>query len=43
MGAGVLRQALHSCELSFFHPVEEREMTFRCELPKDMRRVLGES
>ncbi|TYS65730.1 RluA family pseudouridine synthase [Sutcliffiella horikoshii] len=43
MEDGMLRQALHSCELSFFHPVEEREMTFRCELPEDMKRVLGES
>jgi 23S rRNA pseudouridine1911/1915/1917 synthase len=41
--AGMSRQALHSCELSFFHPVEEREMTFQCELPKDIKRVLGES
>ncbi len=39
--AGMVRQALHSCELSFFHPVEERDMTFRCELPEDMRKVLG--
>ncbi|NMH71886.1 RluA family pseudouridine synthase [Bacillus sp. RO2] len=41
--AGMSRQALHSCELSFFHPVEEREMTFQCELPDDIKRVLGES
>ncbi|NLP50740.1 RluA family pseudouridine synthase [Bacillus sp. RO1] len=41
--AGMSRQALHSCELSFFHPVEERKMTFRCELPEDMKRVLGGS
>ncbi|MEA3322147.1 MAG: RluA family pseudouridine synthase [Bacillota bacterium] len=41
--AGMSRQALHSCELSFFHPVEEREMTFQCELPEDIKRVLGES
>ncbi|KPB03544.1 RluA family pseudouridine synthase [Bacillus sp. CHD6a] len=41
--AGMSRQALHSCELSFFHPVEERMMTFQCELPDDMKRVLGES
>lgn len=40
---GMARQALHSCELSFFHPVEEREMTFRSELPADMRKVLGGS
>lgn len=41
--AGMVRQALHSCELSFFHPVKERDMTFRCELPEDMKRVLGDS
>ncbi|ART75829.1 RNA pseudouridine synthase [Sutcliffiella horikoshii] len=40
---GMSRQALHSCELRFFHPVEERDMTFRCELPEDMKRVLEES
>ncbi|TYS61106.1 RluA family pseudouridine synthase [Sutcliffiella horikoshii] len=40
---GMSRQALHSCELCFFHPVEERDMTFRCELPEDMKRVLEES
>lgn len=40
---GMSRQALHSCELSFFHPVKEREMTFSCALPEDMKRVLGES
>ncbi|UAL48663.1 RluA family pseudouridine synthase [Sutcliffiella horikoshii] len=40
---GLSRQALHSCELSFFHPVEEREMTFRCTLPEDMSKVLGKS
>ncbi|WP_404449329.1 RluA family pseudouridine synthase [Sutcliffiella horikoshii] len=43
VGDGMVRQALHSCELSFFHPVEEQEMLFSCRLPVDMRRVLGES
>ena len=41
--SGMARQALHSCELKFFHPVEKQEMAFRSNLPKDIRRVLGES
>lgn len=41
VSSGMVRQALNSCELSFFHPVEEREMSFSCRLPDDMRRVLG--
>ncbi|KMJ58165.1 pseudouridine synthase [Bacillus sp. LL01] len=41
--AGMVRQALHSCQLSFFHPVNKRDMMFRCELPEDMRSVLGGS
>jgi 23S rRNA pseudouridine1911/1915/1917 synthase len=40
---GMLRQALHSCELSFFHPVKEREVIFQCGLPLDMKKVLGKS
>jgi 23S rRNA pseudouridine1911/1915/1917 synthase len=40
---GMARQALHSCELSFFHPVKEREMKFKCGLPLDMSKILRES
>ena len=40
---GMTRQALHSCELSFFHPVKNTEMKFRCELPEDMSKALEKS
>lgn len=34
------RQALHAGELSFFHPLLEKEMTFEAPLPDDFRVVL---
>ncbi|MBU8877482.1 RluA family pseudouridine synthase [Bacillus sp. FJAT-29790] len=34
------RQALHCCELSFFHPFLEKNLTFKQELPEDMKRLL---
>ncbi|NNU97884.1 RluA family pseudouridine synthase, partial [Anoxybacillus sp. EFIL] len=34
------RQALHSCELTFFHPFVERMMTFHSPLPDDIARLL---
>lgn len=34
------RQALHSCRLSFLHPVTAQVMDFFAELPEDMRRVM---
>ncbi len=34
------RQALHAGELSFFHPLLEKEMTFKAPLPDDFRVVL---
>ncbi len=34
------RQALHSCELAFFHPFLEKTMTFHAPLPHDMARLL---
>ena len=34
------RQALHAGELSFFHPLLEKEMTFEAPLPDDFRAVL---
>lgn len=34
------RQALHSCRLSFSHPVTGRPMDFSVDLPEDMRRVM---
>jgi 23S rRNA pseudouridine1911/1915/1917 synthase len=34
------RQALHAGELSFFHPLLEKEMTFKAPLPDDFRAVL---
>lgn len=36
----IKRQALHSTELSFFHPILEREMNFCAKLPEDMRRLI---
>lgn len=32
----IKRQALHSAELSFFHPFLEKQLTFKLPLPKDM-------
>lgn len=34
------RQALHSRQLSFFHPVFKQRMEFRCKLPSDMEKIL---
>lgn len=34
------RQALHCCQLSFFHPFLEKQLTFHQELPEDMRRLI---
>lgn len=38
--AAIGRQALHAGELSFFHPLLEKEMTFEAPLPDDFRAVL---
>lgn len=35
------RQALHSCRLSFVHPVTGEAMDFSAPLPEDMERVLN--
>jgi 23S rRNA pseudouridine1911/1915/1917 synthase len=35
------RQALHSAELSFFHPFLEKEMNFKIDLPNDIQSVLN--
>jgi 23S rRNA pseudouridine1911/1915/1917 synthase len=34
------RQALHSGQLTFRHPVTGKEMTFTSKLPEDMRSLL---
>lgn len=34
------RQALHATELSFIHPVYKKEVSFRTELPEDMRELI---
>ncbi|MED3572362.1 RluA family pseudouridine synthase [Cytobacillus praedii] len=34
------RQALHCCELSFFHPFLEKDLSFKLELPEDMRKLI---
>ncbi|WP_078382806.1 RluA family pseudouridine synthase [Sutcliffiella halmapala] len=36
----IKRQALHSCELSFYHPSAEKTFTFHSKLPKDMMGLL---
>lgn len=35
------RQALHSAELTFYHPFLKVWMTFCSEMPEDMKRILG--
>ena len=34
------RQMLHAKEISFIHPRTEEEMTFSCDLPEDMSKIL---
>ncbi|MFZ3589249.1 RluA family pseudouridine synthase [Bacillus sp. DJP31] len=34
------RQALHSCELSFVHPISGENLTFTAGLPDDMKKVI---
>ena len=34
------RQALHSCHLSFLHPMTGKPMEFNADLPEDMRAVV---
>lgn len=34
------RQALHSHKLEFLHPITKKEMTFICDLPEDMQKIL---
>jgi 23S rRNA pseudouridine1911/1915/1917 synthase len=36
----ISRQALHSKELSFFHPFKKQQYTFSCPLPDDMKRLI---
>ena len=33
-------QALHSCELTFEHPVLKKEMTFKAPVPEDMQHII---
>jgi 23S rRNA pseudouridine1911/1915/1917 synthase len=40
--AGMRRQALHACRLSFIHPVTGQSMVFRASLPDDLRDALNE-
>ncbi len=39
--AGFSRQALHAATLSFWHPVQERDMEFAAPLPGDMRDLIS--
>jgi 23S rRNA pseudouridine1911/1915/1917 synthase len=34
------RQALHCCEIRFFHPVLEKKLVFEVDLPKDLKKLL---
>lgn len=36
----ISRQALHCRELSFWHPMDKKELVFRAELPEDMKKLL---
>lgn len=36
---GLHRQALHCCELHFFHPFSEELLEFKLDMPKDMSKV----
>jgi 23S rRNA pseudouridine1911/1915/1917 synthase len=36
----ISRQALHSKELSFFHPIKRQIYTFSCPLPDDMKQLM---
>lgn len=36
----ISRQALHSHNISFIHPITNQEMSFEAKLPKDMRKIL---
>ena len=33
------RQALHAKELSFYHPIKKKQLTFRTETPPDMNEL----
>jgi 23S rRNA pseudouridine1911/1915/1917 synthase len=37
------RQALHSANLSFWHPLLEKNLQFESELPNDMKKILNET
>jgi 23S rRNA pseudouridine1911/1915/1917 synthase len=39
-GIAFTRQALHAAELSLVHPVENKTMTWRAPLPRDMKRLI---
>lgn len=41
--AEINRQALHSSELSFWHPLLERDFHFKSELPDDMKKLTNEN
>ena len=36
----IKRQALHSTNLTFYHPILERQLTFHAELPEDMKKLM---
>ncbi|MBN8207244.1 RluA family pseudouridine synthase [Bacillus sp. NTK071] len=36
----ILRQALHSAKLEFYHPFLERNLTFEADLPEDMKKLI---
>ena len=36
----ISRQALHSCMISFIHPITKKEHSFTCPLPSDMKNLI---
>nr|HXK50037.1 hypothetical protein [Clostridiales bacterium] len=35
------RQALHARKLEFFHPVLKKRMSFECDLPEDIKKIIS--
>lgn len=37
----ISRQALHSCKISFIHPITKKNLVFESDLPNDMKNILN--
>ncbi|MFA6653161.1 MAG: hypothetical protein WCS93_02360 [Candidatus Delongbacteria bacterium] len=35
------RQALHARKLEFYHPALKKRMSFECDLPDDMKKIIS--